>query len=211
METYQGLVPVIDLYVPPRMKRPQKSSIVIGLLVIVAVVVVTAFRWVFPPSHQHCMKSAGLFFSLYASDHGGKYPESEKGWGDALLMVMSDQVPQHSVAYLVGVDDDGSRLLDALAKGTDVDEARCTRIYVQGLNKNSHPEIALFFDRDSEPGGDHFRCRYREPLREVLMADGSHQMIKDRDWPEFVEKQRGLLRSLGFSQSRIDEVYGRYQ
>lgn len=192
------------------MKRPRKRYIIIGVLVVLAGLAVPTYRWVFPPRHQHCMKQAVFVFSSYASENNGTFPESDKGWGDALLKLGSIEDSDYWVPYVVGIDDDGSHLLDALAHGTDVDEERCTRIYVQGLTENSHFETAILFDRDSEPGGDHFRCRFREPLREVLTAGGSHKMIKDRDWPEYVKKQRELLREQGFDEATIDEVYGQY-
>lgn len=136
---------------------------------------------------------------------------SERGWGDALLKLRQSKDDHNWVSFVVGVDDDGSHLLDALAHGTDVDEARCTRIYVQGLTQNSLGETAMLFDRDSEPGGDHFRFRFSDPLREVLTVSGSHRMIKDGDWPKYVESQRKLLRDQGFDEDKIAEFYGQYQ
>lgn len=36
-------------------------------------------------------------------------------------------------------------------------------------------------------------------------------MIKDRDWPDYVETQKQLLRAQGFGEARINEVYGQTQ
>ncbi len=184
---------------------------VIGSMVIIVAVAVPVYRWILPPSHQHCMKQAGFIFLGYAKEHQGRFPESDRGWGDALLKLGDSEDRDLWVPYIVGVDDDGVRLVEAMARGTDVDEARCTRVYVQGLNENSPSAIALLFDRDSEPGGDHFRCRFREPVREVITVAGSHMMIKDRDWIAYVESQRKLLQEQGFTEDQIAEVYGQYK
>jgi len=82
-----------------------------------------------------------------------------------------------------------------------------TRIYVQGLTENSDSDIALLFDRHSEPGGDHFRCRFKEPVKEVLTVRGSEKFIKERDWNAHVERQRVLLREQGFTDDKIAEYY----
>ena len=157
------------------------------------------------------MKQAIFIFASYASENEGRYPESDKGWGDALLNLGTAEHSDSWIPYIVGVDDDGSYLLDSLINGTDVDESRCSRVYVQGLTQHSPSDIAILFDRDSEPGGDHFRCRFKEPLREVLTAGGSHKMIKDKDWHQYVEKQRELLREHGFEEEKIIEAYGQYE
>ncbi len=195
-----------------RMKMPRKRYLGIGILVILASIAALTYQWAFPPAHQHCIKQAILLFSFYASENDGRFPESEKGWGDALLKLGEiDEESDYWIPYIVGIDDDGSHLLNAIAQGSDVDETRCTRVYVQGLTQNSHSKTTILFDRESEPGGDHFRCRFREPLREIITVGGSHKMIKDRDWPEYVKKQRELLRDQGFNEAKIDEIYGPYK
>lgn len=184
---------------------------VIGSVIVVAGLLVTTCRWIFPPSHEHCIKQAIFIFLTYAEGHQGRFPESERGWGDALLKLGDSENPELWIPYIVGVEDDGSRLVEAMAHRTDVDEARCTRVYVQGLSENSHSAIAILFDRESEPGGDHFRSRFKEPVREVITVAGSHMIIRDRDWIAFVESQRKLLQELGFNEDRIAEVYGQYK
>ena len=95
------------------------------------------------------MKQALFIFSSYASENHGRFPESDKGWGDALLKLGDAESSDYWVPYVVGIDDDGAHLLEALAQGTELDEARCTRIYVQGLNESSPSDTAMLFDRDS--------------------------------------------------------------
>lgn len=189
------------------MKLTKKLHIIIAL-VILSILAIPTYRWVYPPAHEHCIKVASNILYAYADENDGKYPASDKGWGDALLKLASTQDSNKWIPYFVGVDDDGSHLLEALANGTDVNEAVCTRVYVQGLNVDFPPNTAILYDRNSEPGGDHGRCRLRERVREVLTVDGSMERIKEKDWPEYVEKQRKLLRSQGFDETRITEIYG---
>ena len=171
---------------------------------------VVGWRRVFPPSHQHCILQASMLLKLYAAENGGKFPLSERGWGDGLLKLGAKDPPESWIRLIVGVDDDGAVFEAALADGTDIDEAACSRVYVQGLDVESDGDVAILFDRYSEPGGDHQRCRFRAPVREVLTVGGRFTTVRDDEWPGFVEKQRGLLREQGFGEQAIAEVYGEW-
>jgi len=186
----------------------------IKLIVASGIVVISIVAWFMsrPKSHQHCIKSAIFTLAEYASEHGGEYPKSEKGWGDAMLSFASGPDDTGWVRYFVGVDDDGAYLIRALKTGEDVMEDRCTRIYVQGLTEKSSPGIAILFDRNSVKGGDHFRgLPGQKPLREVITVEGSHQMIRDEQWHSFVARQRELLKDEGFPEDEISRYYGQYQ
>lgn len=159
------------------------------------------------PGHEHCIKCATMPFAIYADAHGGKFPTSERGWGDALVKLIAEPGNENSVAFLVGVDDDGEHLLRALKTGEDVAEEDCTRIYVQGLTKESNEGIALLFDRYAVRGGDHFRSPFGRPLREVMTVDWSHKIVHEEEWPEFVETQRELLLEEGFTEAEIESYY----
>lgn len=192
------------------MKFTRFRIILVVAIISIVVAAIPIVRWIFPPSHEHCIKQAIFVFLEYADQNQGRFPESDKGWGDALLKLGDLKNRDMWIPFIVGVDDDGSHLVAAMTNGSDVDENLCTRVYVQGLTENSHSAIAILFDRDSEPGGDHFRNRFAEPVRELITVAGSHKMIKDRDWMAYVEGQRKLLQEQGFTEERIAEVYGQY-
>ena len=180
-------------------------------LTVAAIVVISITAWCMlrPERHQHCIKSAIFILFGYANEHGGTYPKSDRGWGDAMLSFASGPDDTNWVRFFVGVDDDGAHLIRALKTGEDVIEEQCTRIYVQGLTEKSDSGIAILFDRESVKGGDHFRgLPGQQRLREVITVGGTHQMIKDPEWPSFVARQRKLLRNEGFADSEISRYYG---
>lgn len=188
-----------------RRHRFAKPIAVAGIVVILIV----AWLMLRPERHQHCIKSAIFILADYAGDHGGAYPESDRGWGDAMLSFASGPDDTNWVRYFVGVDDDGAHLIRALKTGEDVIEDQCTRIYVQGLTEKSAPGTAILFDRESVKGGDHFRgLPGQKRLREVITVAGTHQMIQDAQWPSFVARQRELLKGEGFAEDEISRYYG---
>lgn len=199
----------------PPATRPIFSKSVAGKskIITLAAVIIGVFAiwwiWIRPERHVHCIKAASLHLDNHAQNNGGIFPASERGWGDALLLMASDKSDLGWLPLFVGVGDDGSYLKAAISTGEDVDETQCTRIYVQGLNQESNPSIALLFDRHSVKGGDHFHgLPGQKPLREVITVGRAFMAITDDKWPEFVRQQRELLRADGFSEKAIADVFG---
>ncbi len=154
--------------------------------------------------HEHCILQTGIAFGIYAQRHGGKLPSDPNGFGDALLLLVKEHdLP--NVHTLVGVDDDGHVLTDALANGTDVPESKCTRIYVQGLTEEKALGLAIFFDKYSTPGGDHFRTLWGPKVREVWR--GSLFVVKDEDWPKFAKEQIEQLVKAGIPRRTAEAYY----
>lgn len=162
-------------------------------------------------SHQHCIKQTGLAFRLYAEDHQGQLPFSTNGFGNALLLLADAHSDNDYLggfmACLCGPGDDGHVFTDALKNHSVVPEEQCSRVYIQGLSETNDPSLCLLFDRNSCKGGDHFRSLWGHPLREACMLDGSMQVIRDEDWPEFSRKQVELLVAAGFSRTNVLQFY----
>jgi hypothetical protein len=95
----------------------------------------------------------------------------------------------------------------ALSNGTHLAETNCSRIYVQDLTTNSDHEIAMLFDAYPIHGGDHFRCPWRPPVREVCLVDGSMQIVPETDWPAFAQKQIELLVAEGIARTNAEKYY----
>jgi|ERR1043165_1499244 hypothetical protein len=41
-------------------------------------------------AHEHCIKGTGLELEEYALDHGGRYPFSSNGFGDAIVLLLRE-------------------------------------------------------------------------------------------------------------------------
>lgn len=61
----------------------------------------SALWWVYirPERHKHCIKAASFILYEYAERHGGAYPRSERGWGDAMLALGSGAPDTSWVSY----------------------------------------------------------------------------------------------------------------
>ena len=162
-------------------------------------------RWSARESHKHCMKNAGLGLNLYARDHEGRFPFHTNGFGDALLLFVKEE--PSSLLSVCGPDDDGQLFVAALTNGLDVIEARCSRIYVQGLSDSNNPNIAILFDRYATRGGDHFRSHFAHYVREVGMLDGSMQRIRAEGWSDFAFNQINLLVAAGIPRQTAEGYY----
>ena len=113
--------------------------------------------------HQHCIKSAGIAFEIYAKDHFGQLPFSTNGFGNALLMLVETGATE--IHNICGPDDDGHVFKEALTNHSVVPEAQCSRVYIQGLSETNDPTICILFDRNSCKGGDHFRSPWGHRVR----------------------------------------------
>lgn len=188
-----------------KLKLWQKVLIGFGVLVCVAVGLFALMMWNWGRVHQHCIKNSGLILRIYATDHDGKFPSHTNGFGDALALLVAEDLS--SARYFVGVDDDGAWLQAAATNKLDVPEELCTRIYVQGLTE-SQANLAVLFDRYAVRGGDHFRGYPGQPyLREVCLADGSMQTITLDQWPAFASNQVELLVKEGIPRATAEAYY----
>ncbi|HXR07120.1 MAG TPA: hypothetical protein VN765_07305 [Candidatus Acidoferrum sp.] len=176
---------------------------------ILLLVLGVGFLWWRFPVHQHCIKGAGTEFRLYSGDHEGRFPFSTNGFGDALLLMAKSRGDDASsvIAVVTGVGDDGGAYRKALTNGTHLAETNCSRIYVQGLTRESNPQIAMLFDAYPTHGGDHFRRPWGPLVREVCLVDGSMQIIPEAGWPAFAKKQIELLVASGISRTNAEKYY----
>jgi hypothetical protein len=193
----------------PRIKKLLK--ICLSLLAILALSGVYYYRThplVFNESffdHAHCIVGAGLSFRMYAGDHGGGFPYSTNGYGDALVMV------NDGADYaLTGPGYDTKVFERVRHTGKPAPDNEFGRVYVQSLSETNDPEIVLLFDKLPTPGGDHCHLfqRFTAPLcREVCFVSGSHQTIKETDWPAFSQHQIELLVAAGIPKSQAEKYY----
>lgn len=160
-------------------------------------------------AHQHCSKGLSLSLRQYAGENEGKFPFHTNGFGDALLLLLKEDLVTDS-RTLTAPGDDGRMFNECLTNGANVDETKCSRIYIQGLSETNTGEhaVALAFDAYPTPGGDHGRRPWGEPIRDVVMADGSVEFIHEKNWPKFATNQINCLVELGMSRSEMETLFG---
>jgi hypothetical protein len=181
---------------------------VLAVLVIAGFIYVRTHPLVFNESfleHAHCMVGGGQSLSLYAHDHGGRFPYHTNGYGDALVMMDSGWD-----AALTGPGYDHTVFARVRRTGEDAPESEFGRVYVQGLSATNDPEIALLFDKMPTPGGDHchFLARVSAPLaREVWTIGSDRRVVRESEWLAFAKRQIELLVAAGIAPEQAERYY----
>ena len=195
------------------MRSKLKKILIIGPLLIAVIALASLYYYrthplVFNESffqHAHCIKGAGGLLRMYAEDHGGRYPYSTNGYGDALVMINGgwDEV-------LIGPGYDTNVFDRVRRTGKPAPDSEFGRVYVQGLSETNNPEIAILFDKLPTPGGDHCHLwsRFFAPMsREVLTVDCDHLIIREAKWPAFSQHQIELLVAAGIPKAQAEKYY----
>ena len=159
--------------------------------------------------HALCIAAAGLTLVTYAKVHEGRFPFHTNGFGDALVSLLRS-TGESSTSIITGANDDGGVFRDALANGTHVPQELCSRIYVQGLSETNGARIAILFDKEPSPGGDHchgLRRIFAPSTREAAFTDGSHETVLETAWPQFAASQIDLLIAAGLTRSNAEAIY----
>ena len=200
------------------MMKRRKKWILWGSLALISIPLLYVVAFIcfafFNPfhAHQHCIKNTGLALRMYATDHEGRFPADTNGFGNALLLLvkggyLGDTNNTFSVRLVTGPGDDGAVFTETLRTGARIPEEKCSRVYVQGLSEENNPQIAILWDKKSNPGGDHFRRPWGPLLREVSLLDGSMQVIREKDWPHFASNQVELLVQAGLDRATANHYY----
>jgi hypothetical protein len=195
----------------PRRKWPKRVLVLLVGIALACVVYVRTHPLIFNEaffSHAHCIPQAAGSLSNYASDHSGRLPFHTNGYGDALLLLTPDYASWFLLTGPGGYDPNADQ--QWRQSGGNVPEFECGRIYVQGLTETNNPAIAILFDKVPTPGGDH--CHYFKRLvaplcRDVLLLDGSREVIRESKWPEFASNQIELLVKEGYDRTAAEQLY----
>ena len=154
-------------------------------------------------SHAHCWKIADGYLHQYASEHDGRFPFHTNGYGDAILLI-----PGVWLECFSGPGYDTKAWEQARRTGGDVPEAKCGRVYVQGLSVTNDPEIIILFDKLPSPG-DHRHLFSRidaPPVREVVKIGGV-EIIPESKWPAVAKQQVDLLVAAGIARKQAEMYY----
>ncbi len=157
--------------------------------------------------HAHCMPQASLSLRTYALDHGGRFPYSTSGYGDALLLMTNEM--GNFWGGFTGPGYDSRVFAEAARTGRHIPDHACGRVYVQGLSDTNDPGIALLFDKIAAPA-DH--CNFPRRLwarftRDVGFVDGHWETIPAEKWPAFSRQQVDLLVAAGLSRAQAQQLY----
>jgi hypothetical protein len=192
--------------------RKRKWLSVLGLLAVLPMIwfgswFVIAYFNLFG-AHLHCNKGLSLSLRQYADDNNGKFPFHTNGFGDALLLLLKEDYVLNA-RTLTAPGDDGTRFNEALTNQTDVDESKCSRIYIQGLSETETAKypVALVFDAYPTRGGDHGRRPWGEPIRDIVWSDGSAGSVHESSWPTFATNQIELLVKLGQDRTEMEKLF----
>jgi hypothetical protein len=192
--------------------RAKKRLFVLLALVIVLLAFLFYFEKIHPHTfnesffeHAHCIAMADGFLYSYAQEHQGHFPYHTNGYGDALLLMTDAWLPS-----LTGPGYSAEPFERARKTGRHLPESECGRVYVQGLSKNNDADIAILFDKQPTPGGDHCHMLARmraAPAREVLTVGSGRLNIKENEWPAYARHQIELLVTAGISRQKAEEYY----
>ncbi len=131
------------------MKRKWRWLLVaFPLLVAVGLGYVRTHPLVFMGTHAHCITFAGLQLERYAGESRGALPVAPQGVSKCPTPneTRTPSTPSRDPATMPPHSVKPKRM------GKELDEEDCSRVYVQGLTKNSNPEIAILFDKLPTPG-----------------------------------------------------------
>ena len=188
---------------PPQAKSSFRRRIAIFL--VVAICASAAVWWKlaqkkYPYGRHHaCSKNLGLSLRLYANDHGGWYPFGGKTPEESLSLMRSNGDPYSITHVMRGKHLEQKNVDDAFARDGVLGPSSCGWHYVEGLQKDDSPQLAVAWDRVT--GVNHFGQWSKELQCEIVRLDGSTDHIPVKAWPEFVEQQKKLLAETAANRS----------
>lgn len=140
-----------------------------------------------------------MALGIYADDHDGWLPHG-------------GTTPEHSLSFLCTNNDEyavkgllrGKHLSqsvvdEALARDGSLSPASCGWHYVEGLRADDPPDVAIAWDKVTGLGHNGQRVRWL--AREVVMLDGSSQLIGIKNWAAFVALQKNRLTEIQATRS----------
>src|SRR6266853_374311 len=154
-----------------------KCLIAVGIVVIACGVILIIYSWMYPfgrrgSSHQYM--AAALRF--YAIEHEERFPYSV----DGALVALSKLYPVYATAEaLAGYSGKISEAQFFLQHGVPLTGTACSWHYVQGLDLNSNPNIALLWE--TQFGIIAFGQRDSHRRRVVVFVSGMHEYIQETE------------------------------
>lgn len=141
---------------------------------------------------------------IYANDHEGWLPKSDKGALDALQKLYPEYCP--SGKELAGLSGDIDAVVQNLQSGQPLTERLTSWVYVPGLKDNDDPNIAVLWE--SKAGI--FANGKHDPsgARVAILLSGDITNIPAADWDSFVKQQEQLRRAVQTKRSSETNALG---
>jgi len=148
------------------------------------------FRITYPFGTSHCCSDV-LSSSLvgYATNHGGWFPYGRSTL-EASLSLLCD-ADTNLLDIVRGKNIPLKMARESWSRQRSLDPESCGWHYVEGLQTNDDPQIALAWDKVFGLG--HNGQRIRGLAHEVILVDGSRKGIAMKEWPKFAQEQREKL------------------
>jgi hypothetical protein len=170
----------------------RKAAIIAAFCATVAIAASFAYhqykRPQYPYGFNHCCsKGLGLALSMYADDHGGKFPAGEKAPEASLSLLYSNYADADLLRGKTVPLETTKRILES---GGKLGPESCGWHYVEGLTESDNPALAIAWDKI---GLGHNGQRLRSGGHEVIYMFGNTDIIPGSKWDEFLAKQQELL------------------
>jgi hypothetical protein len=163
-----------------------------GSLVACLIVLFGWYRYQYPYGPKSCTlqcMSGGLL--QFAFEHDGWFPRSDNGPEDALARLY----PTYCLSWeLAGISGDAIATESMLERNGTLDASSTSWIYMQGLKKSDHPDLAILWD--SKAGLLANGRRDGSGGRSVLLISGAITNVNGSDWAGFMKGQEELRKAM---------------
>ena len=178
---------------PPPWSRRKKLKVAGLIAVTVIGCTLIWFRMSYPYGVSHCCSAGiGLGLRQYALDHKSWYPNGMESPEASFSKLYPEY--ENSLRAVRGKNIPLEAATAAWKRDGHLGPDSCGWHYVEGLNENDDPSIAVVWDKAWGLG--HNGQRIRGFGREIILTDGSNRGILVRDWPKFAFEQRAKLAKL---------------
>jgi hypothetical protein len=165
----------------------------IAVAVVVALIVSSygCYRYAYPYGWDHrCDKQLYLTLQNYAEKYDGAFPSGE-ATPEASLSLIQTLEDIHDFGYLLRRRDvPVERVSEILKRGELLGPDTCGWNYVEGLHRDSNPELALFWDKE---GLSEIGMRLGGGGHNVTFVSCQCLHIPESEWNDFMENQKRLF------------------
>ena len=175
------------------MQKKRHAAYFLVILGVVTVVVVAAYRFLFPFGPRPCCLPVMLqALRDYAEDHNGYFPTGGRNPREALLKLYP--VYLNDERFLAGLSGDRKLLKQQMSAGLEISEDASSWVYWPGFRRDDPPELAIIWERAAGVKG--ISSRAPRGSHAVGVVDGKTAQVSRKEWFEFLQRQEFLRRRI---------------